>query len=261
MGTTIAIINRKGGVGKTTTSLCMADALRVRGMRTLLVDLDQQHNATKQYGAEIEGKTTAFDLLTDPSADLADAVQATECGDIVAGDDLINRAEAEMSGLTGRDFMLADALAKVEGDYDYIIIDCSPSLGIVSTNALIAADEVIVPMMCDGYCVDSFDGLFEAIDQIRSNPRLNPDLKIAGMLVTMYQPTHRLTKAFDADLPAYAEQCGTRVFDTKIRICCKVKEAQQLAKSLFSYAPDCTSATDYSDFVTEYLEEKETRNG
>lgn len=261
MSTTIAIINRKGGVGKTTTSLCMADALRARGKKTLLVDLDQQHNATKQYGAEIEGKTTAFDLLTDAKADLADAVQTTECGDIVAGDDLINRAEAEMSGLTGRDFMLADALAKVKDAYDFVIIDCSPSLGIVSTNALIAADEVIVPMLCDGYCVDSFDGLFEAIDQIRANPRLNPNLKIAGMLVTMYQPTHRLTKAFDAELPAYAEQCGTQVFDTKIRICCKVKEAQQLAKSLFAYAPSCTSAKDYEQFVDEYLNSKEKSNG
>lgn len=261
MSTTVAVINRKGGVGKTTTALCMADALRAQGLSTLLVDLDQQHNATKQYGAQIEGRTTAFDLLTDPKADLDDAVQSTDCGDMIAGDDLINRAEAEMSGLTGRDFMLADALAKVDEPYDYVIIDCSPSLGIVSTNALIAADEVIVPMMCDGYCVDSFDGLFEAIEQIQGNPRLNPGLSIGGMLVTMYQPQHRLTKAFDAELPAYAERCGTRVFDTKIRMCCKVKEAQQLAKSLFDYAPDCTSALDYKAFVKEYLDKKESANG
>ena len=257
MTTTIAVINRKGGVGKTTTALCLADAPRLQGLSVLLIDLDQQHNATKQYGAEIDGKTTAFDLLTDGKADIADAVQATPAGDIIAGDDLINRAEAEMSGLAGRDFMLADALAKIANPYDYIVIDCSPSLGVVATNALIAAEEVIVPMLCDGYCVDSFDGLFEAIEQVRANPRLNPNLKIVGMLVTMYQPQQRLTKAFDAELPAYAEQCGTRVFDTRIRMCCKVKEAQQLAISLFDYAPDCTAAIDYKSFANEYLKTKE----
>ena len=263
MSTTIAVINRKGGVGKTTTALCLTDALRGRGLSVLLVDLDQQHNATKQYGAQIEGKTTAFDLLTDAKADLADAVQSTANGDIIAGDDLINRAEAEMSGLTGRDFMLADALARIDAPYDYIVIDCSPSLGIVSTNALISADDVVVPMLADGYCVDSFDGLFEAIERIRSNPRLNPGLRISGMLLTMYTPQQRLTKAFDEKLPAYAEQCGTRVFDTRIRLCCKVKEAQQLATSLFDYAPDCTAAQDYKAFANEYLslKEKEITNG
>ena len=251
---TIAIINRKGGVGKTTTALCMVDALQAQGKKTLLVDLDQQHNSSKQYGATIEGKTTVYDLLTDSKADIADAVQSLEEGDIIAGDDLLLRAEAEMTSLTGREFMLTDALAKVKGNYDFIVIDCSPTLGTVSTNALIASDEIIVPMLCDGYCVDSFDGLLDAVEQVKSNPRLNPSLKVAGMLVTMYQANQRLVKAYDSDLPAYAAKCGTKVFSTKIRQCCKVKEAQQVGKSLFDYAPSCTTAEDYSAFVHEYLQ-------
>ena len=249
----VAVINRKGGVGKTTTTLCMSEGLQNANKKVLLVDLDQQHNSTKQYDAKIEGITTVYDILTNPKADLLDAVQHTHCGDIIAGDDLVNRAEAEMAGLTGRDFMLADAFEKLRSSYDYIVIDCAPTLGIVATNALIAADEVIVPMMCDGYCVDSFDGLFDAIEQVKSSPRLNPNLKIAGMLITMYAPNQRLVRAYDKDLPAYAKTCGTRVFDTKIRSCCKVKEAQQKGVSLYEYAPNCTTAIDYGNFVQEYL--------
>ena len=250
---TIAVINRKGGVGKTTTALCMADAFSAEGKKTLLVDLDQQHNSSKQYHAKITDQTTVFDLLTDTNADIQDAVQHTETGDIIAGDDLINRAESEMSNLAGRDFMLADALAKLNNTYDFIIIDCSPVLGIVSTNALIAADEVVVPMLCDGYSIDAFTALNDLIKQIQSNQRLNPNLKIAGMLLTMYQANQRLVKAYDSELPAFAKSCNTRVFNTKIRSCCKVKESQQKAKSLFTYAPNCTTAQDYIAFIKEYL--------
>lgn len=108
-------------------------------------------------------------------------------------------------------------------------------------------------MLCDGYCVESFDGLFDAIKQIKSSPRLNPNLKIAGMLVTMYQANQRLVRAYDSELPEYAKTCGTKVFNTKIRNCCKVREAQQKGVSLFSYAPTCTTAVDYETFVKEYL--------
>lgn len=250
---TIAIINRKGGVGKTTTALCFAEGLQKENKNVLLIDLDQQHNSTKQYAAQIEGKTTVYDLLTDKAADIKDALQHTESGDIIAGDDLVNRAEAEMAGLTGRDFMLADAIAQIDNNYDYIIIDCAPTLGIVATNALIAADEVIVPMLCDGYCVESFDGLLDAIKLIKASPRLNPNIKIVGMLITMYHSNQRLVRAFDLDLPKYANTCGTKVFETKIRSCCKVREAQQKGVSLFDYAPTCTTAKDYETFVSEYL--------
>ncbi len=122
MGKIVAIMNRKGGVGKTTTALCLAGGLAARGARVLMVDLDQQHNATKQYGAAIDGVTTVYDLLTDRSARAADGIQRTARGDIIAGDDLVNNVEAEMSGMLSRETMLADALAPVRGEYDWIVV-------------------------------------------------------------------------------------------------------------------------------------------
>lgn len=255
MGKIVAIMNRKGGVGKTTTALCLAGGLAARGARVLMVDLDQQHNATKQYGAAIDGVTTVYDLLTDRSARAADGIQRTARGDIIAGDDLVNNVEAEMSGMLSRETMLADALAPVRGEYDWIVVDCPPALGIVAVNVLVAADRLIVPMLCDGFCMDSFAAVKRLVDQVTASPRLNPGLEISGMLITQYEPRQRLTRSFDEQLPALAEAAGTRVFGTRIRRCCKVREAQQLGVPLGEYAPGCTTDADYSAWVDEIVGE------
>lgn len=255
MGSIISIINQKGGVGKTTTTLCLAEGLTRRGYKTLLVDLDQQQNASKQYGVIVENHVTVYDLLTTSDVDAREGIQKREFSDIIAGDSLIVGVEAEMASLTCRETMLSDALEPLKDDYDFILIDCSPSLGIVATNALVASDKVIVPINCDGYSTDGFEKLYSLIERIQSNRRLNPQLEISGFLITAYEQSHRLSKAYDRDLPEFANSYDTKVYSTKIRRCCKTKEAQQKGVSLIEYAPDCTTVQDYMDFVDELIKE------
>jgi chromosome partitioning protein len=255
MGITVAVINRKGGIGKTTTSLCLAEGLSRKGKSTLLIDLDQQHNSTKQYHVAIEGVATVYDILTERKTDIHECIQhSPDYGDIIAGDDWMNKAEESMAVLDNREYMLMDALAPVKPLYDYVIIDCPPTLGIVVKNVLVASDEVVVPVLCDGYSVESYRALMQQVDTVRGNPRLNPGLKVAGILITQYESGQKLPKSYDEQLPGIAEADGTKVFGTRIRRCCKTKEAQEQGISLFDYAGGCTTAKDYFAFVDEFLD-------
>lgn len=251
----VAIANQKGGVGKTTTALCLADALRARGRSVLLVDLDQQANATRAYGARSEGVATVYDVLMGEVGDARAAVQATARGDILAGDLLLSQAEAEMAGMTCRECLLADAMEGLVsgGAYDYVLIDCSPTLGIVTTNALVAAGEVLVPVLVDGYSLDGLDKLMALVRAVRSNRRLNPGLRVAGLLVCQREARQSLTASFDEQLPEIARRLGARVLETKIRRCVKVREAQVTGAALREYAPLCTTAVDY-DLLAEEVD-------
>lgn len=249
---TIAIMNRKGGVGKTTTALALADELMARGERVMLVDLDQQHNATTQYGARIEGVTTAYDLLTDISADAVGAVQETRNGLIVAGDDLMNGIEVDMSSLMSREYMLNDALVRIDDSHalDWCIIDCPPALGTVALNVLVASEWVVAPVQADEYSLEGWRGLSELVAKVEGSPRLNPNIRVAGILMTLYEPRQLLSRRKRAELEAEA---GVPVFETGIRRCVKVREAQDACVPLREYAPSCTAAADYAEWVDELL--------
>ncbi len=249
----IAVANQKGGVGKTTTALCLADSLRRMGRSVLLVDLDQQANATRTYGARTDGVATAYDVLTGRVRDAREAVQRTGCGDILAGDLALAQIEAEMAAMTCRETVLADAMDAVvsSGTYDYVVVDCSPSLGIATTNALVLAGEVLVPVLVDGYSLDGLDRLMMLVGAVRSNRRLNPSLRVMGLLVCQREPRQSLTAAFDGQLPGLAAGYGTRVMGTSIRRCCKVREAQVADMLLHDYAPGCTTCADYDALARE----------
>ena len=247
---TIAIMNRKGGTGKTTTALCLADELRARGLRCLLVDMDQQHNATGMYGAEIEGVTTAYDVLTDPSADMAEAVQRTAVGEIIAGDDLMNNIESDMASAVAREARLVDALARVDAGIDYCVIDCPPALGVVALNALVAARWVVVPVGADEYSLDGLRGLLELVDLVKSTPRLNPAVELAGALFTQIDPRQRIARRKLDELRGME---GMRVFETVVRRCVRVKESQEARKPLRELDPGCTAAKDYAAWTDELL--------
>jgi len=253
MSRTVAIANRKGGVGKTTTALCLAEGLSARGYKVLLVDLDQQHNATAQYRALIEDTATVYDLLTDSKLPCADCIQTTKRGDIIAGDDYMNTAEEKLAALDSREFLLFAALDEVKESYDYIIIDCPPTLGLVMKNILVAADEVIVPVICDAFSDTSFEAFMRQVQAVKSNRRLNPQLTVLGILITQYERGRRLSAEYDERMPRLAKEYGTRMFDTRIRRCEKARQAQATGVSLYELAPSSTAAFDYREFIDEFL--------
>ena len=249
---TIAICNHKGGVGKTALSMAFAEGLHNLGKRTLLIDLDQQMNATQQAGIDTDDEVTVYDLLTSYDYNASDAIKSYEYGDIIPGDVYVTNAESDMTKLDTKLNMLDDALDAIE-DYDYVIIDCPPQLGLVTRNALVAADEVIVPVTPNASALKGFTNIFECVDSIQRNKHLNPNLRIAGILINMYDARTALSKEVMSTLPPVAEAAGTKVFDTVIRKCEAVNRAQSEKVSIYEYDPKSNAVEDFEKFISEYL--------
>lgn len=249
----ISICNNKGGVGKTAVSMALCERLNSQGLKALLIDLDQQINATKQAGVKTEEVVTAYDLLTSFEYSAKDGIQEYDHGYIIPGDILVNAAEVEISKLDTSLTMLDDALESVRDMFDYVVIDCPPSLGLVTRNAFVASDELIVVVTPDKSSIDGFARIVDAANHIRSNKRLNPDLRIAGILVNAYNARGKLDREVDVVLPELAAQAGTTVFNTRIRRNISVSQALSCRKSLFDYDKDAAAAQDLNSFVTEYL--------
>ena len=259
----ISIANQKGGVGKTTTALCLADGLTRRGRRVLVVDLDQQANASRVFGAATEGAATAYDVLTGHVRDAARAVQRTDKGDILSGDGFLSQAEGELAQATMREKVLKKALrGLIKADvYDYVLIDCPPSLGLVTINALVASDGVVVPMKMDGYSVDGLDGLMSLVSLIKGDEGddpddcLNPRLSVLGLVVCQVDRRRKtLLREFGRHLPILAESYGTRVFQTWVAESSKVPAAQlERDEMLHAYAPLSSAAIGYECVVDELL--------
>lgn len=251
----ITISNQKGGIGKTTTATNMAGVLAKRGCKTLLIDADVQRNSSDTFRAETENCITLYDVILekeDARVSLDDAVQTTEIGCIIASDPRLADAETilqndPVNGL----FRLREAVEKSSAGYDYIIIDTNPSLGHMLLNALIASDEVIIPISADRYGLVGLADLSRTIGMVKSRP--NENLKVAGLLLVKYRGQTTLAKEIRQTLYGVAEQLDTRLFDTVIRDTIKVGESQTARQLLKDYAPRCTSAMDYEAFVDEYL--------
>ena len=252
--TIIAILNEKGGVGKTTSSVCIAQELAARSYKVLLVDLDRQHNASDEFSAAIEGEATAYDLFSNRSIDIHEVIQSTRHGDIIAGDNLLVTLDIELSKCDSREYILADALVKVVENYDFIIMDCPPDLDLIVKNALVAATHVIIPVLSDRYALQGFDTTLHFINEVKSNARLNPGLEVMGVVVCQYDMRNRLDKSYAGQLPAFASEYGVKSFSTPIRKCVKAGEARELGVSLYEHAPDCTTASDYRSLVNEIIE-------
>lgn len=258
----VAVANQKGGVGKTTTALSLAAALRIMGRETLLIDLDQQANATAAYGAEMEGVANAYTLLCRQVPDAAQAIQETDKGDIIAGHPDLKEVEARMASAVCRESILKNALRGVVGSgrYGYVVIDCPPSLGVVTVNALVAATELIVPVLVDSYSIDGVEGVDDLLTGDLAP--LTCGLGEKGLLVCQRESGQRLTADFDRQLPAVAARYGMRVLGPDhakdgepaargIRRCVRVRESQWADGSIFGYAPGCTTAEDYMALAAE----------
>lgn len=256
----LTVINQKGGVGKTTTAICLATGLAEHHKHTLLVDTDPQCNATDTYRAQTDDIYTLYDLIAD-KGDLrsnlsraADAIQHTDVGDIIAGDPLLKSVESQIQGPV-RENRLKRALSHIATDYDYIIIDTPPQAGLLQNNALAAADACIVPITPDRYALAGLSDMHRAISEIRDSG-LNDTLVIAGLLLVRVDPRQHLVKDAIAGLPLICEQLGTKLYRSQIRDTVAVRKSQAAKMSLYAYEREngpITASQDYHAFVEEVL--------
>ena len=251
---TISIINRKGGVGKSTTASALAYGLAEAGKKVLVVDLDAQANLS--YGMvqdASEVQKTIGDVLFENESIKNAAFNIAKKIDLVTSSTALATADIVLTK-TGREYKLKEALGKVAENYDYCIIDTPPSLGVLTTNALVASDLCIIPVQAEIYSVQGVESIYEQIDPIIQY--CNKDLKVGGILVTRCNERTLITRSMIEMLEENAKSKGTKVYKTKIRECTSVKEAQAFQEDLFSCAPKCNAALDYKEFVKEFLKDE-----
>lgn len=256
MARIIAIANQKGGIGKTTTAVSLAAALGKTGKKTILIDTDSQCNASDTYGAQIKDTATLYDLLFE-NTKLDDCIQHTRSGDIIASDPLLQSAEKKFPDDFDRFFVLREKCRELEKKYDYIIIDTPPALGIILSNVIAYATDIIIPLTCDRYGVQGIDMLCNTI--ISAKKSANPGLNIAGILLIKYSDRLNLNRGIRDGLDNIAKQLDTKVFNAKIRESVACRESQVARQNIFEYAPKSTTAIDYQSLCDELLEEMEGR--
>lgn len=246
-----AVINQKGGVGKSTTASALATGLSLKGYKTLSVDLDAQGNLSYTAKAKTSG-STILGVLTG-EVKLHDAIQHTESGDIVASSKTLAGADSFITE-TGKEYRLKEALESVKEAYDYIVLDTPPALGILTVNALTACDSVIIPAQADIYSLHGIEELAETMKPVRKY--CNPTLSVEGILLTRYSPRSILSREVAEMAGQLAAKLGAKVFKTTIREAVAVREAQISQQTLYSYAPKATATKDYMSFVEELLGEE-----
>jgi chromosome partitioning protein len=260
----IAILNQKGGVGKTTTAVNLAAALAQRGQRVCVLDLDPQAHATTHLGLEPDGKAPSmYDVLVN-SKPLAEVRRKVADNLWVAGSDInLAAAEVELAGVVGREVILRDLLLQDEGAFDFIVMDCAPSLGVLTLNALSAANEVFIPLQPHFLALHGMGKLLETTALVAK--RINPALKVTAVVLTLYDHT-RLAQDVVQDLYDYLEKsrggnapwAKARILGTRIRRNVKLAECPSFGQSIFGYAPGCKGAEDYAQLAREVLGEAPT---
>lgn len=242
---TIAIANHKGGVGKTTSAQNIAAGIARTGSRVLLIDLDPQANLSDAFGIEAPERSI-YEALTG-KADLP-IHQLQQYLHFIPADLDLSVAEIELSGRTGREYILKDLLDAVAPNYDFVLIDCPPSLGLLTVNALTAANEVYIPLDAQYFSMKGLDKLNVILEQVRK--RLNPDVSIAGVFLTQYDPRVVVSRNV-ADM--VGQTFGSRLFKTTIRRNIALVEAPIENQDIFTYAPRSNGAKDYEALVQEIL--------
>ncbi len=243
----ISIANQKGGVAKTTTASTMAAGLKRRGYKVLAVDLDAQGNLTTNLGAETEDRATTYDLMKG-AASAEEAIQHLSI-DLIPADLALASADMEFCQ-TGREYKLSRALETIKEQYDYVILDTPPTLGIMTTNAFFASDEIIIPAC--GY--DGVKGIINLYNLVRTVQEYgNKKLKIAGILMTRYNPRTNMEQGIRELAASIAQQIDVPLYKTYIRTSVIVEEAKANLTDIFSYNDKNNVAKDYDQFIDEYL--------
>ena len=251
----ISIANRKGGVGKTTTAINIATALSAIDKSVLVIDFDPQGNATTSLGiGKNKGQNSSYDVLIG-RAEIKDALIHTNMPrfDIVPSSPDLAAAEVELVGVKKREFFLKNALSRLNDNYDYVLIDCPPSLNLITINALVSSKSVIVPLQCEFLALEGLADLMKNINAIKRS--FNPDLSLQGIVLTMYSKQNNLSKMIEADVRKYF---GEKVYDTVIPRCVRIAEAPSFGKPILVYDFKSTGAQAYIRLAKEFLQrEKE----
>jgi chromosome partitioning protein len=251
MGKEVALANQKGGVGKTTTAINLAASLAVLEKKVLLIDADPQANATSGTGFDLRNiKTSIYECLIE-EVNPQDIILKSEIDglDLIPSHIDLVGAEIEMLNMPNREKMLKSVIDKVRDQYDFILIDCSPSLGLITVNALSAADSVVIPVQCEYFALEGLGKLLNTIKIIQT--RLNPDLKIEGFLLTMYDARLRLSNQVVDEVKKHFQQM---VFDTIIQRNIKLSEAPSYGKPVILYDAASTGSANYLNLAREMLQ-------
>ena len=251
----VAVVNQKGGVGKTTTTINLGAALAAYEHRTLLVDLDPQGNCTSGLGVEA-GSGTTYEALTGEES-LADVIRPTEFPhlSLVPATPELAGAEVELVGMVGREFRLREALEGYE-DSRYILIDCPPSLGLLTVNALAAADALVVPIQCEYYAMEGVSKLMKTVDEVRRF--LNPELALDGILLTMYDDRINLAQQVAEEVRSVF---GDLVFETVVPRNVRLAEAPSFGRPIHAYDLRSKGAQAYLELGREYLQRRAADHG
>jgi len=251
MARVISVVNQKGGVGKTTSAVNIGAYLASMGRFVLLVDMDPQGNASSGIGVKTEeGQSTIYDSLVGNSSIRNCIVETKHVGYRVApANSNLSGANVELINYDNREFRLAQALLEVRNDYDYILIDCPPSLGLLTINGLVAADEILIPIQAEYYALEGVGNLLRTIELVREN--LKPSLEILGAFLTMFDQRNRLSSAVFNELYQFFPN---KIFRSVIPRSVRVAEAPSFGKSLLAYEPNNRAAKAYEKLAKEIID-------
>jgi len=247
----VAIANQKGGVGKTTTAINLAAALALRGQRTLLIDHDPQANSTMSFLDITQVTRSVYDAIADSGVALADVVVPTSLPNLSIAPARIALAklEAKLVGEMDAHFRLKDKLEPLLATYPQIVIDCPPTLGLLTVNALVAATHLLIPIQSSYFALEGTDDLLETIEKVRARP--NPALRILGVVITMHDKRTSLARDIRAQIQ---KVFGGKVFKTVITKSVRLEESPAYKESIFTFAPGSSGATEYYSLCEEVID-------
>ncbi|WP_316354615.1 ParA family protein [Candidatus Trichorickettsia mobilis] len=250
---TIAIVNQKGGVGKTTTTINLSTVLATTNANILVIDLDPQGNTSTGFGVSQQDRKNNIYQALIGEISINQCIIATQVPNlnIITANTNLSAIELELVLLKDREYVLSKILRSLDRTYDYIIIDCPPSLSLLTINALVAADKVLIPMQCEFYSLEGLSHLLKTIELIEKN--LNPKIKIIGILFTMYDKRNRLTEQVEEDV----RRClGDLVFNTTIPRNVRLSEAPSYGQPAILYDHKCSGSIAYIELTKEILDKK-----